>query len=442
MNSKILKSISLFLIATFFITSCVNDDQYDTPPSGIVTYNLTPTKTVQDVYPISAAPTQYIVADDIIEAYVTSSDDSGNFFNSISFQTIPTDGSAPRGFSISIELKSYGEGFTPGRKVYIKLKDLYIALVDGSMKIGDIYQGSIGRIPNYKWKNHLFLSDVIVPENSFVRTLTLTQAAVDANINTLIDIDNIQFADQSLARTYFDVDNGGSATNHNIVDVTTGGTQRFFRVSEFSLFARQSVPSGRGKIRGVMSKFSTDFQFLIRNENDVKLTNPRNYSFSGAFTENFESFAVNQKSFSNYLNFDTKGTKNWLVKTGKFLEMSSFSGNIESNKSYFVVPVDMTAANTFTFQVRAQFYNGSSLKVYRTTNYVPGMKITDANLFDITTNFTLPSATTTAFASAGTYNIPNNVIGNGYFVFVYEGTNISTGPAVTTTMQIDNIIVN
>jgi hypothetical protein len=440
MTSKILKIVSFFSISIFCIIGCVNDEKYNDPQSGIITYNLTPTKTVQEVYATSSIPTQY-TADDIIEAYVTSSDDAGNFFNTIAFQTIPTDGSNPLGFSVSVDLKSFGQGFTPGRKVFIKLKDLYIAFIDGSMKIGDSFEDGIGRIPNYKWKNYLFPSDVIIPENNFVRTLSLEEATNNLNINTLIDVENVQFADESLTRTFYDVDDGGLATNHNIVDIA-GGTQRFFRVSKFALFAVQSVPSGRGKIRVVLSKFGSTFQFISRNENDVELNNSRSYTFSGFLTEGFESFNVNQKSFPNYLNFDTLGTKNWVVKSGKFLEMSSFSGNTESNKSYLLIPVDMTTASTFTFQIKIQFFNGSSLKVYRTNNYQPGIKITDATLVDITTNFTLPTASTTTFGSAGIYTIPTNVTGNGYFVFEYSGTNIATGPAITTTVQIDNVIVN
>ena len=63
--------------------------------------------------------------------------DGGNFYKTISFQTIPEDNSAPIGFSVSIDdTMLFAKGFTPGRKVYIKLKDLYVAKMFGSMQIG------------------------------------------------------------------------------------------------------------------------------------------------------------------------------------------------------------------------------------------------------------------------------------------------------------------
>jgi hypothetical protein len=273
--------------------------------------------------------------------------------------------------------------------------------------------------------------------------MSLAAAASDAVQNTLIEIDNVQFADNSIARTFFDIDSGGYATNHDIVDATTGGTTRYCRISQYAPFSVNNVPAGRGSIRGVMTKYSSDFQFIVRSEADFHLTNPRTYTFFSTLNENFASFAISQVAFPNYLNFSPVGTKKWLIKTGGFLEMSAFSGNVERNKAYFVVPVDMTVASTFKFDIKAGFYTNSlGLKIYRTANYVPGMKISDATLFDITTSFTLPSGTTSSFASAGTYNIPPTVTGNGYFVFEYTGTNISTGPPVTTTVDIDNIVVN
>lgn len=446
MKLRLIKSLFvLTLLATAF-TGCVNNDKnYDLPAEGITTYDLVSNATVASVQSsASATPTLY-TADNIIEAYVTSSDETGNFYNSISFQTIPTDNTAPIGFSVSVSLKSYMRGFTPGRKVYIKMNGLYTAIANGSLVIGGLYNGAIGRIAESDWNKYLFPAAQIVPEDSFIRVVTLAQAATDANINTLVEIDNVQFADGSLTRTYYDVDSGGGATNHNII-ATTGGTSRFFRVSSYALFSKNTVPAGRGKIRGVMTKYGTDYQFLARYETDVRLTNPRTYNFSGAFTENFESYAVSNKVFTNYLNFATLGTKDWIIKSSggtKFIEMSSFGGSIENNKSYFVVPVDFAAANNFTFQVKAGFYtNGLGLKVYRTTDYVPGMKLADATLYDITGSFALPTASTTTFASAGIYAIPANITSNGYIVFEYTGTNKASGPPVTTNCDIDNIVVN
>ena len=444
-----IKALLLMLPLAFF-TSCVEEQTFSVPTATIKTYDLTANKTVQgvktDINPgnFLNSPVVEYTADDIIEAYVTSSDETGNFFSTICLQDKLASGTAPVGLSVSADFKAYSEGFTPGRKIYIKLKGLYVATIDGSLKIGSLFNNGMGRISPYEWQNYLYPSAVIVPEDDLVRTFTLAQAATPANLNTLVEIDDLQFNDNSLTRSLFDatLNDVGNATNHQIVDANTGFS-RIFRVSSFALFATGKVPAGRGKIRGIMTRFGSDYQLILRFIDDMKLDTPRVYNYASTLNEGFQSFATNLKAFPNYINFSTEGTKDWLVKSGNFLEMSAFGGAVENNKAYFLVPVNMTAASTFAFDYKIQFYaNRTGLKVYRTTDYVPGMKISKATLFDISSNFTIPSASTNSFASSGVYNIPSSVTGNGFFVFEYTGTSLTSSLPVTTTVQIDNILVN
>lgn len=123
--------------------------------------------------------------------------------------------------------------------------------------------------------------------------------------------------------------------------------------------------------------------------------------------------------------------------------MTSFGGVSETNRTLFIVPVDMTAASNLSFGTEAGYDNGAVLKVYYTQDYVPGGDISLATLTDITSNFNIPAGPSAAYASgftpSGVYSIPSTLTGNGFFVFEYKGKG-SGGP--TTTMQIDNILVN
>jgi hypothetical protein len=458
MKKIILKSLLLISIS-IGISSCVNDDSYSTPTNTLETYELTTTTTVAAVNTAATTTPVEYTADDIIEAYVTSNDESGTFYKSISFQTIPTDGSAPIGFSVPIDVTTlYGEGFTPGRKVYIKLKGLYTAKVFGSMQIGSLFEGGVGRISVFQWKNHLFPSATIVDEDTFVRTLTLAAAYTDANQNTLVELDAVQFADSSINRSYYDVDSGGGATNH-LINAITGGTQRIIRFSSFAPFTGNQVPLGSGKIRGVLSKFNSDFQFIVRYESDIKLNDPRidvypaivgNANvFSASVNEPFSTYATNQTNFPKYINDAVVGPRYWQLKSfssNSYIEMSSFNGSgnpgIPANVLFFV-PVDFTAANNFTFKEEIRFNAGTALKVYYVTsaNYTPGQPVNMSLFTNITSSFniTYPAigSSENAFNSAGTYAIPASLTGTGYFVFEYIGTN-----TVTTTVQIDDIVIN
>ena len=139
MKKIILASVT-FIVSISIFTSCITSDVYDVPQNTLTTYELITTKTVKEINDNAVTvnststpailPVQY-TADDIIEAYVTSSDEEGTFYKSISFQTIPSDGSAPIGFSVPIdETTLFGKGFNPGRKIFIKLKGLYKLFIE------------------------------------------------------------------------------------------------------------------------------------------------------------------------------------------------------------------------------------------------------------------------------------------------------------------------
>ncbi len=465
MKTTILKSALFLAIAAGVFTSCVNDDDYAIPNSDCTETSLEANIAVQDV-PATATLKQYL-ADDIIEAYVTSSDEGGNFFKSISFQT--KDGS--KGFSVPVDATSTFINFTPGQKVFIKLKDLYIDSPTGGaigMRIGAIFLNTsgvaaVGRMPESQFRNVVVRSCEIVPESELVRKVTISQLKNDANLNLLVELENVQFSDGAINSTYYDPNNQiGGATNHTLIDVQ--GNSVIFRTSSFSNFAGKPVPDGSGTVRGVLSKFNSDYQFMIRTERDVNLQEERfevdmsapalggtDIVFSGSFTENFESYGTTSPAnrvFPKYVNDPILGTRYWANTTfggNKYIQMTSFGGTPEANRSLFFVPVDMTAANTFSFQSKSGFTNGPALKVYyiMATDYTAGGPVNVTKLVDITSSFTmspgLSSGYPTDFTNSGNYSIPDSLTGNGFFVFEYAGNG---NGGVTSTIQIDNIVVN
>jgi hypothetical protein len=458
---KLLIKISIIAtIALGVFSSCVNDDSYGVPEKTLKTYFLTPTKTVAEINAMAGSLPALYTEDDVIAAYVTSSDDSGTFYKSISFQDKVASAGTLVGFSVPINATTlFGKGFTPGRKIYIKLKGLYIAKVFGSLQIGSLYNGTIGRISEFDYQNYLFPSSEVVAESALVRTLTLTEAYTDANQNTLVDLSVVQFADSSVGRTYYDVDSGGGATNH-LLSSSSSTTERIIRFSSFALFTTKQVPTGSGKVRGVLSKYNSDYQFIVRYESDIQLndarfdTNPpivgNALVFNGTLNEPFTSYTTtNQTNFPKYINDAFVGSRYWQLKTyltNKYIEMSSYNGATSPGvnaKTYFFVPVDLTAASTFTFKKEIRFNAGVALKVYYVTSdkYTPGSAVAINNFTDITSSFTISypaiGSSESAFNSAGTYNIPAALTGNGYFVFEYTGNS-----TVTTTVQIDDIVIN
>lgn len=462
MKKMNIKSLLIATLLAATVTGCVNSDVYGIPEGPCS--DLAVTKQVADITSAASSTYAQYPDNDIIEAYVTSSDEGGNFYKSISLMSL--DGTVA--FSMPIDAYNLYTKYEPGRKVFVNMKDLYVVSENSSTVIGGLYNNDtpddltddeVGRISGVTYQNILTRSCTKVNEDDYVKHLTITQAKNNQYLNMLIEFDAVQFTDASVGKKYFDptVNNLGGATNHLITD--SYGNTIIVRVSEFALFAAKTISANNGKIRGVLTKYGSDFQFMVRTENDIMLTDDRmaidfyppiggsSITYSGSFTEPFTSYTTtNQQLFPAYINDAVVGSRYWQLKTfsgNKYIQMSSFGGTPEANRTLFIVPVDMTAANTFAFKTKSGFDNGSPLKVYYSTNYVPGTNVTTATLVDITSSFTIPNGPASGYAptftNSGAYAIPAAITGNGYFIFEYTG-NGSGG--ITTTMQIDDIVVN
>jgi hypothetical protein len=467
-----MKNIKLIIatVALATLSSCVNGDDYGVPNLSNDCVTITKTKEVSDITNSATATTvPYTTSEtvvDYIEAYVTSSDEGGNFYKSISMMSL--DGL--KGFSMPVDNYNLYTEFEPGRKVTIKLdKNRYFNKQNGSTVIGSLYNAGVGRVSGVDYKNVILRSCTDVNENDIKKNLTIAAAKNDQYLNMLIEFDAVQFTDASLGKKYYDasLNSLGGATNHEITDQF--GNKVILRVSEYATFASNAVPSQNGKIRGVMTKYNSDYQFMIRTLKDVDLINPRleidlspplggsAIVYSGAFTENFESYTAGsattgQRNFPKYINDPYIGSKYWYVATfssNKYLVMSAFSSSASSqeqnNKTYFIVPVDFTAANSMSFKTQDRFNVGGVLRVYHSTNYAPNGNIGNATLTNITSNFTIASGTTSGttvpFVNSGVYNFPAGLTGTGFIIFEYTG-GYSFNPDLTTTIHLDDIVIN
>lgn len=455
MKNKIKNSLIIIAFIGLF-TSCVNDS-FDTPIQDVcVNPELTKTKTIAAIYTGATAATKTYTADDIIEGYIVSSDEGGNFYKSMYFQSL--DGS--KGFNLSIdEVNTYTKNFQPGKKVFLKLKGLAYAnpisfargLIFGAPPT-DIY--AVDRLSGLVYKDHLIASCDIVSEDEIVHKITLAQAFNDTFLNTLVEFDNVEFVGESIGGTY-DI-NRYDAYDSSIY-LENGSTTLAVRTSRFANFAGYLVPIASGKIRGVLTKYNSAYQIILRTERDVKMNNlwvdyhtaiiGNSITYRTTFTENFSSYVTTTTgaNLPKYINDAFVGSRYWDVKSfgsNKYIQMSAFNSG-GANKTYLAIPVAFTPGKKLSFKTKDGFYNGAVLKVYYSKNYVPGGDISKAILVDISSSFIISNGTITGYASkfklSGNYIIPVDLNGNGFFIFEYSG-NESNG--LTTTIQIDDIAVN
>ena len=175
-----MKNLKLIITTAIFatITSCVNGDDYPTPDLAKDCNDLAVTKTVQDITSMSTSTYQMYPEQpaDIIEAYVTSSDEGGNFYKSISFMSV--DGLV--GFSMPIDAYNLYTKYEPGRKVFVNMSKRYFVTEHSSTVIGSLYNNDtpedltddeVGRVSTVEYESILTKSCTKVNEDEIVKDL-------------------------------------------------------------------------------------------------------------------------------------------------------------------------------------------------------------------------------------------------------------------------------
>ena len=379
MKATFFKSF-LFFLSTITLSSCVTDEVV--APKLVCTQpDLRTNTTVSDVRAAANAIVTQYKYDDIIEAYVVSSDESGNFFKSISFQTLATATTPAIGFSVPVDATILYIDYRPGNKVYIKLKDQYTDISFGGLRIGSIFvnsynEGGVGRLSQNDYKKVLNASCTNLKEEDLVRSMTMSELLNDSNINTLVELSDVQFSAAAVGRYYFEeTNNVGGATNWGLTDKL--GNQVYFRTSSFSDFATKVVPDGSGKVRGILTKYGSDYQLLPRSEKDVVMTGTRAVPF---FSEDFEKVVDKSNlSLSGWANMVQKGSLFWkgTVYSGNGYAEFNISGTkVVSNIAWLISPkidMDIHTKEVLTFRAAQHHLDVdsplNSLEVYVSTNF-------------------------------------------------------------------------
>jgi hypothetical protein len=445
MKSTFYKSF-LFLLMPLTFVNCVTDE-IPAPKLICTQPDLVINKTVAEVRATTNAIVAQYKYDDIIEAYVVSSDESGNFFKSISFQTLATATSPAIGFSVPVDATNLYIDYRLGNKVYIKLKNQYTDISYGSMRMGTIFvnsynEGGVGRLSQNDYKKVLNASCTNVKEAVLVRSLSILELLNDSNLNTLVELSDVQFSAAAIGRHYFEeTNNVGGATNWGLIDKL--GNQIYFRTSSFSDFATKLVPSGSGKVRGILTKYGTDYQLLPRSEKDVVMNGNRPVPF---FSQDFESVIDKSKlNLPGWANLVQKGTLFWkgTVKSGNGCAEFNISGTkVVSNVAWLISPkidMDIHTKEILTFRTAQHHLDIdsplNSLEVYVSSTF-DGLNIATATWIPLVVNLPKQATAWYQFIGSGAVDL-SSYKGKINIAFKYTGSGKNL--ALDGAFQIDDV---
>lgn len=387
-NIKTILAALTLTFGVFSLNSCVQDDDYSNPPITCLEVT-TANKTISDVYSLVGTSSMYKFSDTedfIIDGYVISSDETGNFYKTISIQDATSD--ATRGIQIELDFNNVYNILPLNSKIQINLKGLAAGVVNGVVKIGaddPTTTYAIDRMPqtlaNEKISAFCYQGEVPTPK-VFTKFADVLK---DEYINTLVTIQGVQFLSPETDITYGDTTPSNPATlNRKIVDKL--GRTVDLRNSGYASWAGNKLPTGSGEITVVVSKYNSTYQLYIRDTNDVNFNDPRFGDDEGGESNGDEATNIlfNGADFENWTNFtgslNTYGLTSGLAVQGIGTGRNSsnafhLNGTTGSTNPYVFTAKAGTltipnAASKITMWVKGSAAKSLSFNVYTTDGIV------------------------------------------------------------------------
>jgi hypothetical protein len=257
------------VLISFLLMGCLRQDDWESP-----TFYCNPANsanaTLEAIFELYDGSTTEIFEDLVVEAYIISSDEAGNFFNTLHLQDKPSGPSA--GIEIELELRDSYLHFSPGEKVFIHAKGLYLGRAQGRFRLGSAYSsfGNLipGRIPKHAIPDFL-LKTCTEPEQLIPNTTTIDLLPFQKP-NTLIRLEDVEFREDELGLPFA---SGQEETLRTLIDCED--REVLLLNSGYSDFYDQPLPDGRGTLDAVYYPDRDKGQLIIRSLSDLNLNGER-----------------------------------------------------------------------------------------------------------------------------------------------------------------------
>lgn len=204
-----------------------------------------------------------------ITGYVISEDNAGNIYKSM---TIQEENPANGAIAISIDAGNLSGIYPVGQKVTFRCDGLQIGRYGGMPQIGASYVNTasagrldLGRIPIPIAFDRIQATGFPDISKAVITELTIAQllASGNNNLNKLVRIKNVSFT--NAGRQTF----GMEGTNVRTQAMSDGTGTTNIGTSQYAQFAHTNLPTGRGDIVVIVSKFNTTWQLTLRSLKDL-----------------------------------------------------------------------------------------------------------------------------------------------------------------------------
>lgn len=448
----------LMIVIVLLLCSCVKTDDYDSPdisfPDITITGDLTSIIAVKGNFdPATGEIYTFQNSETWFEGYVISSDAGGNFYKEIILQDKPEDPTS--GIQILLDDNSLYETFDIGRKVLVKLDGLSLGFNNGVLQLGIQNLGDVVAIPNSLIQDHVFRTEV----KKEIKPLSVDIDDFSEELKNLyIRITNVQF-DPNLVRT----DNLYSFAS-NTVDQYDGerqiiscetGTTSILSTSTFSDFKSLLLPTGSGRVEGILTRdfYDEHYVIVINTPDALNMTGERcdpvyldcgNNLIEGSkflLEENFDGVTSNTTLNSRgWININVSGGEKKFTPTlsagNRILRISAYNTIESPLEAWLVTPeidLDDTNNEVLLFDMLSSYDNGLLMRVFITSDFTGDPRTTTWTELDA--NIPLgPSGANSNIFRESKIDI-SCLEGEVWIGFRYQGA----APDKTTTYDLDNI---
>ena len=466
----------LFVALFILLTSCINESDFSVPPLEIIPPDLIGTYIdMNELYDLwlqeynnsgmNDQITLTVEEDWYTTGFVISTDEFGNFFEELIVQDKSSEPSI--GVKTLIDESPLYTKYDFGRKIHIQLKGLSLGINRGIFTIGIKNNDGLDKIHKTQLDS-ILKRDIdraeIKPILLNIRDFTVEKT------NLFIQISEAQFNKNEVLG-----DNPGTYSGEpddeyvgeRIVERCGEEFISILSTSTFSNFKAQLLPSGKGKLNGILSlNYSGDqFNIIVNNSTDISFDDAERCDLieiecglsdsigdNTIFNDDFESEDENNPITGNgWYNIIESGTQQWEAYSdngansslGISARIGSYNSNDEESIVWLVTPrinFDEQEGETLNFKTSNSFSDGSVLKVLFSNDWTGDPTDMLAENWKILSDATIVNDETPfdTWTQSGNVDL-SCVSGNGYIAFKYIG---SGNKFYDGTFELDEIAIN
>lgn len=252
-NQAIKIIFRFFIIAATLLYSCSEPTptpEFSDSPSGIIS--------IAHLKTLATGQSRTITEDISIEGYIVANDLFGEYYKSI----VLCDESG--GIEISIETNSTASIFPCAAKVRVHCTSLVLGNYFGRVILGaKSYDYTVGRIDESDFTRY-FTIDRLSPKTIEPTPITIAEIS-PALIGNYVEIADVEFTDGGKQRWCdIDCESGEIITTERELCDTQGHSIWIRTIAQCS-YASEMLPTGRGRIRGIIERYSNHYSLRIVN---------------------------------------------------------------------------------------------------------------------------------------------------------------------------------